>query len=66
MSRKRNVCFGFSEPSSEFVTLANFKIPQIPLLIGTFPFKMSADQVLARALNRTDAENCIVVREVCN
>jgi hypothetical protein len=35
------------------------------LFFEQFGVKLGAIPLLAQALNRTDAENCIVVREVC-
>ena len=65
MSRKRNVGLRFFERVSEFATTRPRQTTRNPLFFEQFRVKLEAIPLLAQALNRTDVENCIVVREVC-
>jgi hypothetical protein len=62
MSRKRNVSLRFFERASEFATTPLLHTNQNPLFFEQFRSKLGAIPLLARALNRTNAENCI---ELC-
>jgi hypothetical protein len=65
MSRKRNDRLRFFERASEFATTPLLPTSRIPLFFEHFGRKLRFIPLLARALNPTEAENCIVVREVC-
>ena len=66
MSRKRHDHLRFFERASEFATIAHSQPARNPLFFERFSLKLRAIPRLAQALNCTAAENCIVVREVCN
>ena len=62
MSRKRNVSLRFFERPSEFATTPHYQTNQNPLFFEQFRSKLGTIRLLAQALNRTVAENCI---ELC-
>jgi len=65
-SRKRNDRLRFFERVFESTVTPPVQSAPNALFLEDFRFKLGHTPLLARALNRTNAENCIEVREVCN
>ena len=59
------IVYVFFERASEFAISPHCQTTPNPLFLEHFRRKLRSIPLLAQALNRTSAENCKVVREVC-